>query len=145
MPGVITLGEEYINAQQQVDSKTAERNNLTTQIEKDNAELEKSRSSKTIKKGKFEDSLWKTRGQELKKIFGGGGDFRSKEAFANKVRATKSVERSLDDIIVETYFILICSYIANELYKSENECYNNPYEIPYRIKKKSTCGLSEGL
>ena len=94
MPGVITLGEEYINAQQEVDAKTTERNNLTAQIETDTTELEKSRSSQTTKKAKFEDALWKSRGQELKKIFGGGGDFRSKDAFASKVRATKPAERN---------------------------------------------------
>ena len=99
MPGVITLGEEYINAQQEVDAKTAERDNLTAQIETDTTELEKSRSSQTTKKTKFEDALWKSRGQELKKIFGGGGDFRSKDAFASKVRATKPAEHNQEDII----------------------------------------------
>ena len=99
MPGVITLGEEYINAQQQVDSKTAERDNLTAQIGIADAELEKSRSSKTAKKVKFEENIWKSKGQELKKIFGGGGDFRSKEAFANKIKASKPAEHNLDDII----------------------------------------------
>lgn len=99
MPGVITLGEEFINAQQDVDSKTTERDSLTAQVETDNTEIQKSVSSKNTKKTKFEESLWKSRGQDLKKIFGGGGDFRSKEAFANKIKATKPVERNQEDII----------------------------------------------
>ena len=57
MPGVITLGEEFINAQQDVDSKTTERDSLTAQVETDNTELQKSVSSKNTKKTKFEESL----------------------------------------------------------------------------------------
>ena len=99
MPGVITLGEEYINAQQEVDAKIAERNKLIAKIEMDNIELEKSRFSRDTKKTKFEEDLWKTKGQDLKKIFGGSGDFRSKGLFANRIRAVKPVKHSYEDII----------------------------------------------
>ena len=99
MPGVITLGGEFIDAQEQVTAKTAEQDNLAAQIEADKAELENSRASKSKKKKGFEDGLWKTRGQELKKTFGGAGDFSSGARFAEKVKTTKPVEHNLEDII----------------------------------------------
>lgn len=72
-------------------------------------------SKKSTKKTKFEDGLWKPRGQELKKVFGGGGDFKSKEAFANKIRTTKPIEHNLDDIVA--------------LYKTATDKSTQPYNL----------------
>jgi len=57
MPGVITLGGEFIDAQEQVAAKTLEQEKLAAQIDAEKIELEQSRTSQSKKKKSFEDGL----------------------------------------------------------------------------------------
>lgn len=98
MPGVLTLGKEYINVQDQIEAKIAEQDKLAAKLTLADEELIKTSKTKSAIKKKFEDKLWTAKGQELKKVFGGGGAFRSKEAFANNVKAAKPVKHNINDI-----------------------------------------------
>jgi wobble nucleotide-excising tRNase len=98
MPGVLTLGEDFVDAQNQIDEKRAEQEKLRIQHEKDKLTLDNLQISKDVLKSRFVDNCWESKGNDYKKTFGGSGDFSRKELFAYRVKRTSPIQHSLVDL-----------------------------------------------
>ena len=98
MPGVITLGEEYVEAQDQVDSKTAEKSKLIEEITIAETRLQSTNKESSDLVQKYWDIFWNLKGREYKSHFGGSGDLRSKENFFKRVKSTVPQEHNLNEI-----------------------------------------------
>jgi wobble nucleotide-excising tRNase len=97
MPGVLTLGEEFIDAQSQIEKTQNKLDKLREQNQKDTLALSTLKAQKDGLKTRFTEVCWE-KGKEYKKIFGGSGDFSKMELFANRVRKTTPVQHILADL-----------------------------------------------
>jgi wobble nucleotide-excising tRNase len=89
---------EFVDAQSQIDEKQAALELLLEQAEKDALLLGNLRSKKDSLWTRFVDNCWESKGKGYKGIFGGAGDFSTKEKFVKKVMATSPVQHSLADL-----------------------------------------------
>ena len=85
MPGVLTLGEENIETQRQIEAKQVEQGQLDTRIQASITERTKRQADKTARLTAFEKACWKVAGRYYNAFGGRKGDFQSATKCAQKV------------------------------------------------------------
>lgn len=97
MPGVITLGEDFVEAQNSMDEKQAELDKLLVLNEKDSVALETLQTKLAMLRDRYIENCWE-KGKQYKQTFGGKGDFSKKELCADRVRRTSPVQHDFNDL-----------------------------------------------
>lgn len=98
MPGVLTLGEEFIAAQDLITEKKKVQDGLTEQIELAYDKHDKLEEKREKADAAFSKEIWKA-SEPYRKAFGGNkGDFRSEALCKQRLLSTTPVERNADDL-----------------------------------------------
>jgi len=97
LPGVITIGGEFIDTEDSIKEKQAEVDGLAVQAEGNKNELTRLQAEKDKTRKVYVNTCW-AKGKEYKQTFGGSGAFSGTEKFADTLMTTQPKEHGFDDI-----------------------------------------------